>query len=125
MRRAQKMGDASVVLLSFFRFVFLFSSLPPQHPSTQRRRHTQPNTAATTTPRRHHNRSYGEPVVDALHGRIAHCVRELVRRHGVIFCTSAGNAGPALGTVGAPAGPCFSDVISVGAYVSPHMSQAQ
>lgn len=70
-------------------------------------------------------RSYGEPVVDPSHGRVVGAIRELVRRHGVIFVTSAGNAGPALTTVGAPASSCSSDVISVGAYVSPSMMKAQ
>lgn len=71
------------------------------------------------------NMSYGEPVKDPSSGRVVNVIRELIRRHGVIFVTSAGNAGPALGTVGAPASSCSSDVIAVGAYVSPSMLEAQ
>jgi tripeptidyl-peptidase-2 len=71
------------------------------------------------------NMSYGEPVADPHGGRVIDVIRELVRRHEIIFVTSAGNAGPALTTVGAPASSCSSDVIAVGAYVSPHMMEAQ
>jgi len=60
------------------------------------------------------NMSYGEPMTGANQGRFIEAIEEAVRGRGVVFVTSAGNAGPALTTVGAPGGssPC---VISVAA----------
>ncbi|MCA8996954.1 MAG: S8 family serine peptidase [Planctomycetaceae bacterium] len=70
------------------------------------------------------NMSFGEPTSTANEGRLAELFNEIVREHGVIFCASAGNSGPALLTVGAPGGTTNA-VIGVGAYVSPEMWEAQ
>lgn len=70
------------------------------------------------------NMSYGEPGSPANSGRIVEHLSSLVREHGVIFVGSAGNAGPALSTVGAPGGTS-SALYGVGAYVSPAMMQSQ
>jgi tripeptidyl-peptidase-2 len=70
------------------------------------------------------NMSFGEPSKTPNHGLIIRYFDELVRKHGVIFCASAGNAGPALSTVGAPGGTT-SSLIGIGAHVSPQMAAAQ
>ncbi len=70
------------------------------------------------------NMSFGEPTRTPDRGFITKLYDELVDRHGVIFCASAGNAGPALTTVGAPGGTTTS-IIGVGAYISPEMMAAQ
>ncbi len=70
------------------------------------------------------NMSFGEPTKTPDRGLVVKLYDELVDKHGVIFCASAGNAGPALSTVGAPGGTTTS-IIGVGAYVSPEMMAAQ
>lgn len=70
------------------------------------------------------NMSFGEPTKTPDRGFITKLYDELVDKHGVIFCASAGNAGPALSTVGAPGGTTTS-IIGVGAYISPEMMAAQ
>jgi tripeptidyl-peptidase-2 len=72
------------------------------------------------------NLSYGEPT--AVAGQNAGAVVELLSRlplaHGVTFVSSAGNAGPALTTVGAPGGTAGDAIIGVGAYVSTALAAA-
>ena len=50
------------------------------------------------------NLSYGEATATPNAGRLIAQATDLVARSGVVFVSSAGNAGPALGTVGAPGG---------------------
>lgn len=70
------------------------------------------------------NMSFGEPTKTPNKGLIIQYFDELVTKHRVIFCASAGNAGPALSTVGAPGGTS-SSLIGIGAHVSPQMMEAQ
>lgn len=69
------------------------------------------------------NLSYGEPTPWPAAGRLVQQISDAVRRRGVIFVTSAGNAGPALSTVGGPAA-CSPSMIAVGAAVSNTMAAA-
>ena len=70
------------------------------------------------------NMSYGEPASLPNEGRLADLFSEVVNEHGVIFVASAGNAGPALSTVGAPGGTTEA-LLGIGAYVSPEMMSPQ
>ena len=70
------------------------------------------------------NMSYGEPSHLPNRGRLVSLFSELVNRHGVVFVASAGNAGPALSTVGSPGGTS-SALLGVGAYVSPTMMRSE
>ena len=70
------------------------------------------------------NMSYGEPSNLPDTGRLTSLFSELVNRHRVVFVASAGNAGPALSTVGSPGGTT-SALLGVGAYVSPEMMRSE
>ncbi|EQC32461.1 hypothetical protein SDRG_09788 [Saprolegnia diclina VS20] len=70
------------------------------------------------------NMSYGEFASKHNSGRTIDVIQELVDRHGVTFVSSAGNEGPALGTIGAPGGTSGC-ILGVGAYVSPAMMAAE
>ena len=66
------------------------------------------------------NMSFGEATRLPNYGRFVRLVEEIVRKHNVVFVSSAGNNGPALTTSGAP-GATASAFVSVGASVSPAM----
>ncbi|MBC8325289.1 MAG: S8 family serine peptidase [Verrucomicrobia subdivision 3 bacterium] len=66
------------------------------------------------------NMSYGGPSSRPNVGRIYTEYANIVNRHGVIFCASAGNNGPALSTVGSPGGTT-SALLGIGASVTPQM----
>jgi tripeptidyl-peptidase-2 len=71
------------------------------------------------------NMSYGEASSLTDQGRFIQLLRdEYINKKNGIFVTSAGNAGPALSTVGAPGG-FSSGLISVGAYVNHSMMEAE
>ena len=62
-------------------------------------------------------------VISSRKNPLCHACAQVVYKHGVTFVSSAGNAGPALSTVGAPGGTS-SAIISIGAYVSPALAAA-
>jgi tripeptidyl-peptidase-2 len=68
------------------------------------------------------NLSYGEATQRPNHGRLIELAEALVRDHGVIFVSSAGNSGPGLSSVTAP-GATASALIGIGAYVTKGMKQ--
>ncbi|CAD6192072.1 unnamed protein product [Caenorhabditis auriculariae] len=63
------------------------------------------------------NMSFGEGSHLPDEGRVIEEARKLIERKGVIYVCSAGNAGPALSTVGAPGGTT-TGVIGIGAYLT-------
>lgn len=69
------------------------------------------------------NMSYGEPASRPSTGAFVNLARELVEKHNIIFVSSAGNAGPALTTVGAPGGT-VPGLIGVAATVTQSMMTA-
>lgn len=69
------------------------------------------------------NMSYGEAASAANSGRFVRLAEELVHKHHVIFVASAGNAGPALSTVGAPGGTSNS-IMGIGAFVTPDLAKS-
>lgn len=69
------------------------------------------------------NMSYGEAAAAVNAGRFVRLAEEIVYKHNVIYVASAGNAGPALGTVGAPGGTS-SALLGVGAFVTPALAEA-
>lgn len=70
------------------------------------------------------NMSYGEPSSTPNKGWFIDQVNTLVREYNVIYVASAGNAGPALSTVGAPGGTT-SSILAIGAYVHRSMMPLQ
>ena len=70
------------------------------------------------------NMSYGEPTSTPNKGWFIEQVNELIHEHGVTFVASAGNAGPALSTTGAPGGTT-SSILAVGAYIHESMMAIQ
>lgn len=69
------------------------------------------------------NMSYGEATSNPNKGRFVRLAEEIVYKHDVIYIASAGNAGPALSTVGAPGGTS-SAIMGIGAFVSPALATA-
>ena len=86
------------------------------------------------------NLSYGEPAMITGSGRLVELINQLVEEkvcflvfltllltdvvpQGIIFVSSAGNDGPALSTIGAPAATTDA-IVAVGAYVSPALMDA-
>ncbi|RUS20247.1 subtilase family-domain-containing protein [Endogone sp. FLAS-F59071] len=71
------------------------------------------------------NMSYGEPAGNPTSGYfIDQLAREAIGKYGCVFVTSAGNDGPTITSIGAPAG-MWSGLITVGAYVKNAQVQAE
>ena len=71
------------------------------------------------------NMSYGEDAAIHNAGFWIDLLRhELINKYNCVFVSSAGNAGPALSTVGAPGGTT-TGVIGVGAYCTAEMAEAE
>lgn len=70
------------------------------------------------------NMSFGGPAPSPDEGRVTELYKDIVNEHGVTFVLSAGNAGPALSTVGG-AGGTTSSLMGIGAYLSGKMMTAQ
>ncbi len=70
------------------------------------------------------NMSYGEHSQWSSHGKIGEMISEVVNKYGIVWAVSAGNAGPALCTIGTPPDVATNTMIGVGAYVSPDMMMA-
>ena len=70
------------------------------------------------------NMSYGEHSQWSNAGKIGEMIGEVVNKYGIVWAVSAGNAGPALCTVGTPPDVATNTMIGVGAYVSPEMMMA-
>lgn len=73
------------------------------------------------------NMSFGEDSAWGMEERgafVEALVKDVCRKRDVIFVTSAGNSGPALSTVGAPAAAA-GPLVVIGAWVSQSMQQAE
>ncbi|KAI4503188.1 hypothetical protein M0802_001410 [Mischocyttarus mexicanus] len=71
------------------------------------------------------NMSYGEHAHWSNTGRIGKLMNEVIDKYAITWVASAGNLGPALCTIGTPPDISSSNIISVGAYVSPDMMVAE
>lgn len=70
------------------------------------------------------NMSYGEHSQWSNSGKIGEMIGDVVNKYGIVWAVSAGNAGPALCTIGTPPDIATNTMIGVGAYVSPEMMMA-
>uniref|UniRef100_A0AC35UHN6 Tripeptidyl-peptidase 2 n=1 Tax=Rhabditophanes sp. KR3021 TaxID=114890 RepID=A0AC35UHN6_9BILA len=69
------------------------------------------------------NLSYGEASTVDNKGKIVDVINNMVNKHGILFISSAGNAGPALTTSGS-VGSTTSNVLGIGASITNRMSEA-